>query len=521
MKMTRPKLMGVAGAAILVVGGLAFAASHASSGPGPYTFDTATVGRGDVARIVSASGAVEPVTKVDVGSEVSGKIIKLNVDFNDKVLKNQELAQIDPAAFQSAVDQAKAVQAQSDALVAAAKSDIDHAGIALDIAQKTWVRDKELYAKGAIAQLDWETADRDYQFAQVTLVSDNAALLSAKAGLAKSRASLEDSEVQLARTVIRSPIDGVVIARAVDLGQTVQSSMTVANFFTIAQDTSQIQIEASVVESDMEGIDVGEPATFTVDAFPGDRFQGVVSQVRVLGTEAANVVTYTVVISARNSGGKLLPGMTANAEITAQRSANVLRISNDAMKFAPPKGTVASPEVGQKDALDAASEVGNATWLKAAHIDDGRIQKISADLKTEIDALRTASAHAPQAAQSLGGGGPSPMAQQLAAQNLRVKVQQATDAVLRRDLSHDEFDAFTGKRDEASSQKHAVVYAVDEKGKLQRRSLTLGLFDGSYSEIVSGAKEGDAFVTRAHAGSEKKPKPPAAPMAGRGADHSV
>ena len=199
--------------------------------------------------------------------------------------------------------------------------------------------------------------------------------------------------MQLAKTVIRSPIDGVVIARAGDLGQTVQSSMTVANFFTVAEDTSQIQIEASVVESDMDGVAVGDTATFSVDAFPGERFRGTVSQVRVLGVEAANVVTYTVVISARNDGSRLMPGMTANAEITAQRAANVLRISNEATKFQPPKDLLPAPSADQKrpeeeTALEFNNEVKIGGWLKSAGVDYARIQKISVALKNEMDALR-------------------------------------------------------------------------------------------------------------------------------------
>ena len=238
MNLTAPRLIGIAGAAVVVIAALALAVSNAGSGKGQYRFDTTTVARCDAAHIISASGAVEPVTKADVGSEVSGKIVKRDVDFNDKVKKDQELAQVDPAVFQSAIDQAKAALAHAEAQVAAENSAIEHAEVALDIAQKTWVRDKALYEEGAVAQLDWETADRDYQSAQVEVVSDKAALQSAKAGLEKAQASLGDSEVQLAKTVIRSPIDGVVISRAVDLGQTVQASMTVANFVTVAEDTS-------------------------------------------------------------------------------------------------------------------------------------------------------------------------------------------------------------------------------------------------------------------------------------------
>ena len=220
--------------------------------------------------MISASGAVQPLTKVDVGSEVSGKIINLNVDFNSKVKKDEVLAVVDPSTFQSAVDQAKAALLQSRAQVANAKSSIEHSKVALDIADKNWKRQKTLYDQQAISQQAWEQADQTYKFAQLQLDSDNVSLQSANAGLARAQATLDDAMVKLGKTQIRSPIDGVVISRAVDVGQTVQSSMTVAKFFTIAEDLSQIQIEAAVVESDIGGIDPGDTATFTVDAFPAN-----------------------------------------------------------------------------------------------------------------------------------------------------------------------------------------------------------------------------------------------------------
>jgi HlyD family secretion protein len=560
--MNKKLLIGIAAAAIVVVGGFALVArNRAGSKSGAYTFDTVTVERGDVSRVVSASGAVQPVTKVDVGSEVSGKIVDLRVDYNDKVKKDQILAVVDPSSFQSAVDQAKAAVAQSEASVATAQANIAHSEVSLDVTEKNWKRQKALYDQQAISQQVWEQAERDYKFAKVQLDSDRVSLQSAQAGLQRSRASLEDAKVKLEKTAIRSPIDGVVIARAVDKGQTVQSSMTVAKFFTIAQDLSQIQIEAAVVESDIGGIDVGDPATFTVDAFQGERFQGVVSQVRQLGTEQANVVTYTVVITARNSTGKLLPGMTANAEIVADRATNVLRIANEGTKFTPPKdlqetggnrqgrqgggqgGPGGLPGGGQGGAQNVAFTEGGPgsgprggpggpggrsfgggggpqnEWLKEIGVDEGRIKKISADMQGEMEKVRASMPQQSQGQnQPLGGGGgfgpPPSMLQQQAMQDMRNKMQAATDRVMKENLSADEYDAFNKKRAEAQSQKRVTAYTVDDKGKLQRHMLVIGVSDSSYAEIIRGAKEGDKFVTKAHPAGEKRPKGASAP-AGR------
>ncbi|MEP7209970.1 MAG: efflux RND transporter periplasmic adaptor subunit [Alphaproteobacteria bacterium] len=561
--MNKKLLIGIAGAAIVVVGGFAVAATSGAGGKsGAYTFDTVAVEKGDVSRVVSASGAVQPLNKVDVGSEVSGKIIKMNVDFNSKVKKDEVLAVVDPSTFQSALEQANAALLQSQASVATANANIDHSNVALDIAEKNWKRQKSLYDQQAISQQVWEQTDRDYKFAQVQVTSDKVSLQSAQAGLARSKASLDDARVKLDKTQIRSPMDGVVIARAVDVGQTVQSSMTVAKFFTIAQDLSQIQIEAAVVESDIGGIDVGDPATFTVDAFPGERFQGVVKQVRVLGTEQANVVTYTVVIGAQNSTGKLMPGMTANAEIIADRATNVLRIANEGTKFQPPKelaeamagerqggkGGKGNPGGapggggqggaqnasfsggpggggGQRGAGGAGGRGGfggnpSNEWLKEIGIDDARVKKISGEMQGEMEKVRAAMPAPTQGQnQPLGGGGgfgpPPSMLQQAAMQDMRNKMQAATDRVMKENLSADEYDAFNQKRAEAQTQKRVTVYTVDDKGKLERHMLVIGVSDGSFAEIIRGAKEGDKFVSKAHPAGEKRPKAAADAPTGR------
>jgi HlyD family secretion protein len=336
--MNKKVLAGVAAGAIILIGGAAvMAGGKGSAKPGKYEYETVAIEKGTVSRVVSASGAVQPREKVDVGSEVSGKIVAVKVDFNDPVKKGQVMAVVDPETFQNTLDQNRARLRQSEASVANANTSVSRAQVALDKAEKDYNRQKALFEQGAIAQAAWETADQTYTNAKLALQSERDSLKSANAGLETSRATVADSLTKLERTNIRSPLDGVVISRKLEVGQTVQSSQSIATLFVVAADLSEIEIEAAVVESDIGGIDNGDPVRFNVDAFPGEQFLGSVVQVRKLGAEQANVVTYTVVVNARNPNGKLLPGMTANVEITADRAENVLRIAEGATKYQPPK----------------------------------------------------------------------------------------------------------------------------------------------------------------------------------------
>ena len=557
--MNKKLLAGIAGAAIVLVGGAAMVARGGDGGKsGKYEYETAAVERGDVARVISASGAVQPRNKVDVGSEVSGKIVEIMVDFNSPVKKGQVLAQIDPETFITQVNSARAALLQSQASVANAKSAVSRAETNLDIAEKTYNRQKALFAEGAIAQSAWEQADQQYTLAKITLETEQASLKSAAAGLARSQASLDEQLLRLDRTKILSPIDGVVLSRKVEPGQTVQSSQQVAQFFTIAQDLSEIQIEAAVVESDIGGIDDGDPAVFTVDAFPGERFQGRVVQVRQQGAEQANVVTYTVVVQARNQNGKLKPGMTANVEITADRASDVLRIAYDATRFQPPKeileamgggpngqqggnrggqagqggqGFQGGGQGGQQVFFQqGGGEGGNrgggqggnrgggggfgpggnnpmGEWLKEAGVDDARSQKIMSEMQAEMERVR-ASIPMPQQGGGgvaiIGGGGvgfgpPQSIVQQQQMQEMRAKMDQTRESVLRRNLSPEEYALVEKHRIEMQSQKRVTVYKVNDKGELERHMLMVGISDGNYAQIMRGAEEGDKFVVRSAA----------------------
>jgi len=349
LQMNKKLLVGIAGAAIVAIGLAALTlGGGASAAPGKYVYETVKVDRGDVARVITASGAVQPREKVEVGSEVSGRLTAIYVDFNDTVKKDQILAQVDPETFQNTLDQNVARLRQSEASVDNSRAAIARAKLALDVQKKAYDRTKVLYAEGATSTQAMEQTEQAYENAVLAVQTEEVSLKSALAGLETARATVQDSRTRLERTKIRSPIDGVILGRDVEVGQTIQSSQSIKSLFIVAADLSQIEIEANVVESDIGGIDNGDPVVFTVDAFPGERFQGSVVQVRQLGAESANVVTYTVVVNARNPNGRLLPGMTANVEITADRVTDVLRISDDATRFQPPKDIA--------DAMRAADE---------------------------------------------------------------------------------------------------------------------------------------------------------------------
>jgi len=556
--MNKKILIGIAGAAIVAIGASAILfGGGASAAPGQYVFETVTVDKGDVSRVISASGQVQPREKVEVGSEVSGKITAIFVDFNDRVTKNQILAQVDPETFQNAVDQAQARLKQAQATVDNGRASINRATVALDVAEKAYNRQKLLFSEQAISQQAWEQADQAYVNAKLSLETEQVSLKSALAGLDTARASVSDAVTKLERTKIRSPIDGVILSRKVEVGQTVQSSQSVAQFFTVAADLSQIEIEAAVFESDIGGIDAGDPVVFTVDAFAGERFQGSVVQVQQLGVEQANVVMYTVVVNARNPNGKLLPGMTANVEITADRVEGTLRVDFDATRFQPPKdimdamreemerngqgGGQGGPGNGPGGAPGAPTG-GGATQtvalpggggggqrggpggpgggmqaqlgeiLKAAGVDDPRAKKIMDELQAEMQKAR---ASMPQPQQPpggtaiIGGGGfgpPASILQQQQRQEMVAKMQQTQESVFRRNLSEEEFAVVAKARTEMQSQKRLTVYKVGATGDLEAHQLVIGLSDGEFAQIIRGAEEGDTFVVRATAADAAQPK---------------
>jgi HlyD family secretion protein len=285
-------------------------------------YRTDKVTRGDIVAAVTASGTVNAVTTVLVGTQVSGTVKKLYVDFNSPVKKGQLIALIDPAAFEAQVEQAKAN-------LLSARANLEKSDAALIDSRRIYDRNKELFSQNLVAQSDMDTSETNY-------LSAKAQVSSAKAAIAQAEAALKFAETNLQYTGIVSPVNGIVVSRNVDVGQTVAASFQTPTLFNIAQDLTKMQIDTSVSEADIGKIKVSQPVEFTVDAYPDRIFKGAVAEIRNAPIIVQNVVTYDVVIQVNNADLKLKPGMTANVSVIIASKKNILRISNAALRFFPP-----------------------------------------------------------------------------------------------------------------------------------------------------------------------------------------
>ena len=312
-------LIGATVVAGLAGGGYWFAQQHAAKQP-EKRYKLATLEKGDVMQTVSANGTLNPVVLISVGTQVSGTVRKLFVDFNDKVKKNQPLLELDDALVSASERQSAA--------------NVVNAQAALDLAQANEARIRQLFAQEYVSKQEYDQAQQ--------------ALKSARAQLALARAQNERDRANVSFTVIRSPVDGVVIDRVVDIGQTVAASFQTPTLIKIAQDLSEMRIDTSFAEADIGNIREGQKARFTVDAFPNRQFVGDVQQIRLNPTNQQNVVTYNVRINVANPDQTLLPGMTAYVNIGVQKRDGVLLVPNAALRFKPAEAVDKKAENGQK-----------------------------------------------------------------------------------------------------------------------------------------------------------------------------
>ena len=295
---------------LLAAAGAWFFRTRHASPSARESYAAVPLSRGDIVQTVTASGALSARQSVEVGSEVSGRIVSILADYNDTVTNGQPLVVIDPESFERAVEQATA--------------ELESAEATADLQAANFRRAKELLASSLVSQADYDEVE--------------ASLKQARAAVRMKKAVLAKAEVDLSKTLVRSPIDGVVLSRAVDEGQTVNASMSTPNLFTLAEELTRMRIEADVSEADVGGLARGEAVSFSVDAHPERTFGGEVSSVRLEPKTNAGVVTYTAVIDVDNASGLLLPGMTANASIVTAARTNVLRVSNAALRFRPTGG---------------------------------------------------------------------------------------------------------------------------------------------------------------------------------------
>ncbi len=297
---------------------------------------TAKIERGDIADVVEATGTINAVITVQVGSQVSGTIAKLNADFNSRVHKGDVVALIDPALFKGALLQATADLENAKANLVAARANLEKAKATLVPAKADYDRTVGLFKGGVTSQQQLDLAKANYDSASAAVNGADASVTQAAAQVSQKQAAVEVAQTNLNYTVIRSPIDGTVVARNVDVGQTVAASLQAPTIFTIAQDLSKMWVYAKTDESDVGNIKVGKPVTFKVDAFPKDTFHGVVSQVRMNATTVQSVVTYDTIIEFANPELKLFPGMTAYVTIPVATVQNVMKLPNTALRYKPP-----------------------------------------------------------------------------------------------------------------------------------------------------------------------------------------
>lgn len=417
-------LLVVAVSAAFVTGGYLYTQSVGNRS----SFRTAAVTRGPLTAAISATGTLNAVITVQVGSQVSGQIRELFADFNSQVEKGQVIARIDPDIFEAKVNQAKgqlessrAAVLNQQAMVEKTRADGENARAALAAARaqtaKSQVavldtrrdlgRKRDLREKGFIAQADEDTAQAAHDSAVAQLEANRAQeqaqssavraaeaqlkvaeaqLGAARAQVEQNAAALRQAQLDLEHTIIRAPVDGVVVSRNVDVGQTVAASLQAPTLFTIAQDLTKMQVDTNVDEADVSRVRVGQRVTFTVDSFPGRSFTAEVTQIRKAPQVLQNVVTYDVVVSAQNLDLRLLPGMTASVRIVTDQKADVLRVPNAALRFRPPG---AEGERPARPPGGGAPPTGRATSPGRSSGAQGRVWLLGADAKPKPVPIQT------------------------------------------------------------------------------------------------------------------------------------
>ncbi|MCC6588441.1 MAG: efflux RND transporter periplasmic adaptor subunit [Bryobacterales bacterium] len=380
-----------AGVLAVAAGAIVYRVTATPAAP-PYV--TATVERGAIAKTISATGKLQPLTTVQVGSRVSGTISEIFVDYNSPVKKGQIIARIDPSEFQAQLSQAAASLAganaginsaqtsarAAEANIAAGRANVERARSVMNDAKVNLDRNKLLWQEKVIARqvLDTAQAAYDQAAAQVTqaeaqlkqvqsqAAASESQVAEARARAAQAQAAVRLSSINTSQTVIRSPIDGVVIARNVDVGQTVAASFSAPTLFLIAEDLTRMQVLADIDEADVGQLSNASKVRFTVDAFPGETFTAEVGQIRLAPQTVQNVVTYTAVLNVANPDLKLKPGMTANVTITVAERENVLTVPNSAFRFRPPTADnekpAAAPRTGRNN-----NQRGAATIYRVAN----------------------------------------------------------------------------------------------------------------------------------------------------------
>jgi len=476
--------------AVLLIAGLAAAGGYyawTQQAAPKLDIQTAAAERGDVRRLVATSGTVRALGTVEIGSQLSGNIGEVNVDFSSQVKKGEVLARIEPSTFESRVREEEAGLAIAKANLALQEATVERAKANLRKSEIDLHRAEELVRKGVGAQAPLDAAIAAHESAKAELAIAEAQVENAKATVEQRQATLDNARIDLERTYIRAPIDGVVIERTVEPGQTVAASMTAPKLFTIAQDLSQVQIEAQVDEADIGQITSDNAVSFTVDAYPDVTFKGKVEQIRLAPTTLNNVVTYTVVIAADNPFGRLLPGMTANVEIVTGEHKDVVVVPSEALRFQPrgPAQAALVRDAWSTGAVLASVGDRGARFLERLkqqlELTPEEFERIRAGLEAEFMAIKNA--------------GP-PVSGSAAEQEMREQARLRIAKVLRAVLPPEKYKKYEEMaRQRPAGPRRATIWTYAE-GAFWPNEVKVGLTDGNVTEITEGLSEGAQVIVR-------------------------
>ena len=429
----KKKVIWIIVALVIITGAILGLTVFKNGKNGLVKYRTEVIGRGDIEALVVTSGTLNPIETVDVGAQVSGKIEKLYADYNTPVKKGDIVAELDQEPLRMKIQ-------QNEASYQTRQAALDQAKVTLQTSEKAYERAKSLFAKSLLSVEEMDAAEATY-------LNAKSSLMSAQASLAQAKTTLDLSKVDLSYSVIRAPVDGIVITRKVNIGQTLQSSYTAPVLFQVATDLTKMKVECSVDESDIGKVKEGQKVRFTVEAYPSDTFNGVVQQVRFSPETVQNVVTYTTIVNVDNPEKKLLPGMTATVSIIVGEAKNVLRVSNSALRFTP-------------------------------DLTPAELEKMQQDMRDRMMAARQAQGAQPGAPAQVTGGSPA------AGQRPQGQGGQAGS------------NRQGGAQGSGQARPQIPrVWVEDKDGKLRMVILRTGVSDTSYTEIVrSELKEGDVVL---------------------------
>lgn len=487
----------------LVAAAYWFWSKHEAAADSGYR--TAAVERGDIRVAISATGTLAAISTVDVGSEISGRVTDVLVDFNDEVKKGQVIARIDPSTYEAQI-------AQGNAAIASARANLVNSQAALKNAQIDFTRKNSLGAQQLVARsdVDLARAARDQAQAQAA---------ASQAQINQQIASTQTAKLNLGRTVIRAPVDGVVLTRTVEPGQTVAASLQAPVLFQIAEDLSKMEIVLAIDEADIGQVKAGQNVSFNVDAFPDRQFRGQVQQVRLSATNTNNVITYPVVVTVDNADQALLPGLTVNAEIEVSRRDGVLKVPNSALRYKPPEEDGATPATAAQPGArgaSGASGVGQdlpriAAALKLDTAQQAAFDEASKAMQQAMQQRMAARAAPADAAPASGGGGSTLFGRGGGGRNggnagnngnagnsgaMRQRMLERFNqqfAAFRATLNPQQQKQWDGELAALASARRAPLYKLVD-GKPEQVMVRIGASDGSDTEVSGNIREGDQVV---------------------------